>query len=253
MAQLFCGDSRVAQPLENDVPEDLPRWLWLWTPLFLYFGHYLAWALLAPQTYNHWFPSETGFTENVTVVFAAIAMLLGLLVMRRTLQAGQHWLTWWFLLFVLGCLYFGGEEASWGQQWFHWQTPESWAQLNDQGESNFHNTDGPLGSLLDQLPRNLLTLGALIAGGIMPWLRHARSKNLSLEGRAFWLLPSLVCVPTGLLAGLGSLPEKLQEKLAGEGPIWIDIQSGEVKELLLAFFLLLYAASVLKRWRQSRV
>lgn len=241
----------MTQPAENHPVNDLPRWFWLWTPLFLYFVHYLAWAVLAPQTYDFWFPSETGFTENVTVVFAALAMIVGIMIIQRAMRAGEHWLAFWFLLFALGCLYFGGEEASWGQQWFHWQTPDTWAELNNQGESNFHNTDGPLGSLLDQLPRNLLTLGALIAGGIMPWVRRARGKHLDPNGRGYWLLPSIVCIPCGLLVGLGSLPEKLQEKMIDQGPIWVDIQSGEIKELLLAFFLLLYAASVLKRWRQA--
>ena len=240
----------MSQYSDNKSVQDLPSWLWLWTPLCLYFVHYLAWALLAPETYDHWFPSETGFTENVTVVFAAVGMVFGVLIIRRALQAGQRWLALWFGLFVLGCLYFGGEEASWGQQWFHWQTPETWAQVNNQGESNFHNTDGVLGSLLDQLPRNLLTLGALIAGGIMPWVRHIRGKQLAPNSRAYWLLPSLICVPAGLLVGLGSLPEKIQEKLVTDGPIWVDIQSGEVKELMLAFFLMLYAASVWRRWRQ---
>jgi len=81
-------------------------------------------------------------------------------------------------------------------------------------------------------------------------VRHIRGKQLAPNSRAYWLLPSLICVPAGLLVGLGSLPEKIQEKLVTDGPIWVDIQSGEVKELMLAFFLMLYAASVWRRWRQ---
>lgn len=247
--KIFPGSGMSYTPNNDLRRPDLAPALWLWTPLVLYFSHYLAWAVLAPQTYDYWFPSETGLTENLTVVFTAIAAVLGILIVRHALRAGERWLAVWFGLFILGCIYFGGEEASWGQQWFHWQTPEAWAQVNNQGESNFHNTDGPLGSLLDQLPRNLLTLGALIAGGIMPLLRRARGRALQPNGRAYWLLPTLVCVPTGLIVGLGSLPEKVQEKIMGDGAILIDIQSGEVKELMLAFFLMIYAASVLRRWR----
>lgn len=233
--------------------EELPRWLWLWTPLFLYFVHYVACALLTPETYDDWFPSETGLTENITVVFTAIAAIFGGLIVRDSLRQGKRWLALWFGVFILGCIYFGGEEASWGQQWFHWQTPETWAELNNQGESNFHNTDGILGSLLDQLPRNLLTLGAFIAGGIMPWVRRRRGRQLDPAGRAYWLLPTFAGVPTGLIVGLGSLPEKMLDKLLGEGQLWFEIQAGEVKELMLAFFLLLYAASVWRRWRQHHI
>ena len=68
-----------------------------------------------------------------------------------------------FGLFCLGCLYFGGEEASWGQHWMGWDAPDQWAALNNQNETNLHNSNGLAGSLLDQLPRNLLTLAALIS------------------------------------------------------------------------------------------
>jgi hypothetical protein len=46
-------------------------------------------------------------------------------------------------LILLGCAlvaFFGaGEEISWGQRIFNWQTPTAMNQINDQGETNVHN------------------------------------------------------------------------------------------------------------------
>ena len=44
------------------------------------------------------------------------------------------------LIGALSCLYIAGEEMSWGQHFFHWNTPEYWAMVNRQEETNLHNT-----------------------------------------------------------------------------------------------------------------
>lgn len=45
-----------------------------------------------------------------------------------------------FFLLLAFLLFFGfGEELSWGQWIFHWQTPDLWRQINVQGETNIHN------------------------------------------------------------------------------------------------------------------
>src|SRR3546814_4167282 len=51
-----------------------------------------------------------------------------------------------------------GEEASWGQHYAGWLTPDNWQALNDQGETNLHNTS----SWLDQKPRTLLEIGVIV-------------------------------------------------------------------------------------------
>ncbi|MES1944611.1 hypothetical protein PC39_10867 [Salinisphaera sp. PC39] len=237
-------------PMNDAVRREPTAWLWLALPLLLYLMHYPAAMLLDYAVYNRWFVSELGVTEEGTVVFVAIALVLAALTARGFLRLGDKRLALWFGLLALGCLYFGGEEASWGQHWFGWVTPETWQGFNEQSETNLHNTNSGIGGLLDQLPRNLLTLGALIAGGILPLWRRARGRALDPAGRWYWLLPTHVCVPAGLLAGLATVPEKLQEALWGE-PIPLDPQLGEVKELMLGVFLFLYALSAWRRLRAT--
>jgi len=224
-----------------------PRWLWLATPILLYVFHYVAVAYLEGNTYNRWFASEGGITEELTVIALLPAMVLGLLAARTFYRRGVSRLAAWFLLFALGCLYFAGEEASWGQHWFGWSAPDSWQGYNDQNETNLHNTGTWIGGLLDQLPRNLLSLAALVAGGIMPLWRRWRGRTIAPTNRVYWLLPTAVCVPAGLLGGLATVPEDLQELVWGT--LLLDPQLGEVKELMLGWFLLVYALSVFLRLR----
>jgi len=48
-------------------------------------------------------------------------------------------------LYLLGIGFFfivcAGEEISWGQRVFGWETPESFAEANEQGETNLHNLE----------------------------------------------------------------------------------------------------------------
>ena len=45
----------------------------------------------------------------------------------------------WFLIMGLGTIVLAGEEISWGQHIFHWQTSSEMAKINAQQETNFHN------------------------------------------------------------------------------------------------------------------
>ena len=45
----------------------------------------------------------------------------------------------WFLLLALLFIFGGGEEISWGQRIFGWETPQAFEQANIQRETNIHN------------------------------------------------------------------------------------------------------------------
>ena len=49
-------------------------------------------------------------------------------------------MTVFFALFAAACFLFAGEELSWGQHFFGWETPASWAAHNLQEETNLHNS-----------------------------------------------------------------------------------------------------------------
>ncbi|WP_353177681.1 hypothetical protein [Salinisphaera sp. T5B8] len=224
-------------------------WFWVGVPVVVYFGHYLLRVLAPDAFFDHYILHESGATEQGTILVLALALIMGLVVLREVSSLGDKRLWLFFGLFCLGCLYFGGEEASWGQHWMGWNAPDQWASLNNQNETNLHNSNGLAGSLLDQLPRNLLSLAALIGGAIVPLVRRARGKTYTPDSFAYWIMPGIACVPAGLIAALASIPQKICKSIAGD-VVWpMDINAGEVKELMIAVFLFVYIVTIWLRLR----
>jgi len=219
---------------------DLPSWSWLWLPVgfvLLQHGFYLYDAPL----YRRLFESELGFIELATPAIALVAMVSGIGVLRRRVRLPGAWLGIWFGLGALACFYFAGEELSWGQQLFRWQTPEAWNAVNDQHETNLHNTS----SWLDQKPRLLLQIG-ILAGGIIYPLTWGRRRPPQPASWQYWLWPTMACLPTGVLAlGIHLLDHSRVLHHAGE--VLSYIRYSETTELYYAWFLLLYFASIRHR------
>ena len=80
---------------------------------------------------------ENGWIEILTVVFLLIAILFGMIFLLLYKIPDHGWVQWWMVLLVLGSLYFAGEELSWGQHIFGWETSEYWQTLNDQGKPTY--------------------------------------------------------------------------------------------------------------------
>lgn len=103
--------------------------------LLLAYGSVLLW--LRPDAFDYWI-REDGLVENLTVAALGSSGLLALTLSLRWRGVDRvRSLTW----LVLGCiLLFGaGEELSWGQRIFGWQSPEWFELHNAQRETNLHN------------------------------------------------------------------------------------------------------------------
>ena len=70
---------------------------------------------------------------KVDYLYLALIPLAGLVWALRILALPQlrprPWLYPWVGIAALACLYIAGEEASWGQHYFGWGTPESWQEV----------------------------------------------------------------------------------------------------------------------------
>ena len=226
------------------MPLNTPNW-------FKVFAHLSAWGLFiffAWTTFND--PGQMGLytskdhieggglIENLTVLIllpGIIAGIVALLKFRHLMQPALS--SAWLLLWVLACIYFAGEEISWGQWLFEWETPQTISELNDQNETNFHN----MSSWLDQKPRTLVELWIVIAGLIFPIYRFFR-KTADSASRLYWFNPvsslasAAICF---LLVRLASWSEHdLLDELLG---------SSELRELSIALFLSLFLISYLAR------
>ena len=182
---------------------------------------------------------ESGIVEVTTVLWLVIAIgfCISAISIASRLEIRAR-LRIWLVLMILGSLYFGLEELSYGQHIFHWKTGEAMSKLNDQQETNLHN----ISAVFDQLPRALLTLGILVGGIVMPLYRHFRGLRLEPSNRLYWQWPTMDCVTVGLLVIL------LRPVLnVFESEI---INTGETKENLMAMFIMLYCISLWFRLRK---
>jgi hypothetical protein len=229
---------------------ELPAWLWLAFPPLM-----LALAILCRaagnEVFERWMRTETGVIELGTIAVLLVAVAGGATLALRRRAFPRPWMRPFVVLFTLGCLFFAGEEASWGQHVFEWSTPETWARANDQQETNLHNLTG-IGALLDQLPRNLLTLAAAV-GIAAPLIARRRRSAGKRERDLHWILPTFVCLPSAALALLVGVPDKVYKIThdVRSAPEWMDIRSGELKEYYLGLFLMLYVLSLHARLRKT--
>ena len=212
-------------------------WFYIGVPVIVFVAPYVLAAFGYPVE------SETGFIERLTVAVLVLAVITLFMTLPRALRV-QKRLFAWVVLLALGSIYFAGEELSWGQWVFGWQTSSDWASINDQQETNLHNLEG-WGFLLDQLPRLLLTLAAVVAV-IVPAYRRATSTASPPVTTLSGLLPTGVCVPAALLAVLIRPIDTIAEMAVNMGilPTFFAVGGGELKECMLAVFIFIYAAAL---------
>lgn len=208
------------------------------------FGAFGLIAAIDPTRFDHLARKDnfanTGMIEHLTVAVlipGIIAAIYTLIRFRRLLPTG--WAQLWLLLWTLACIYFAGEECSWGQWYLEFETPEELTGLNDQGEFNLHN----MSSWLDQKPRMLVEVFVIVAGFLMPLVLHFKRGSGTDRSDGFvgkhlpWTLAPAMC-----WAAAGVFFVQRIAKVADNA--WLDrIGTSEFRELGVAWFLTLYLLS----------
>ncbi|MCB0000015.1 MAG: hypothetical protein KDE56_29830 [Anaerolineales bacterium] len=126
--------------------------------------------LLVGQTALDWLIKEDGLIESVGTVgyFVAGLFFLGVWWQRRREKRPFFWFKQLAYIGLAAMLIFvAGEEISWGQRIFNFDTPDDLREINTQDEFNFHNLEVIQGNSLLNTDR-LLTLFALGFTLILP-------------------------------------------------------------------------------------
>lgn len=219
-------------------PERLPPLIYLWLPLLAAVALLVA-AHTDLRFYEIYIGSEIGVLEISQVLIPLGSALVCLRILALPQARRDRLVVIWIGLAFLGSIYLAGEEASWGQHYVGWMTPEGWQALNDQGETNLHNTS----SWFDQKPRALLEVGVIVGGIIIPLIALYRPGLR--QGRFGVFLPPLVCLPVALLAEVSKFWERLQG--AGLLDVMLFYRASEVQELYFVLFILFYLLVFRKR------
>lgn len=242
--------------------QDVPIWLWLFLPLFFWKTPYTL-RFFNEDWYKLLVRGEMGMIENGTLLFLLVTVVVSLILFFKLKDFKFQVLRWWMLVFALGAFYFAGEEASWGQHFIGWATPDSWLNFvdNTQFETNIHNTGNKfVKNLVNEGPRFMLGAMALIGGIVTPILVKFDKIKWTAKDLWYWLFPTYVCMPSAILAIAVDLPIRIifwqkymETKSVGlPTPEFFKTHTSESKECFLACFLMVYVCSILVRYLASK-
>ena len=155
----------------------------------------IAVFVLDPAWYDRCvIPEGYGVLELVQFIIMLVALAIAVRLLFKPFVRKRPFLLTFTILSALSCLYIAGEEMSWGQHFFHWNTPEYWALVNRQGETNLHNTY----AVFEKWPRAILEIGVFIGGILVPLAAafdpRVRANRLSLFLPAAALMPTAIAV-----------------------------------------------------------
>ncbi|MEM9677015.1 MAG: hypothetical protein AAF890_03060 [Pseudomonadota bacterium] len=219
-----------------------PLWT-IWFPTFVFIAIPVV-AYAYTPFFMKWFASERqGLLEFLHFFLPLLTGLIGLRLVFSDVAKSDPLLRFWCFAMFLGGIYLAGEEASWGQHYVGWVTPDGWATLNDQQETNLHNVS----NLLDQLPRGILMAGIVITGIIYPWiLIH---KPGLLPARFDFIYPPLALRWLAVLISLCWGYRALRKN--GDLGEFLVYRPGEFQEIFIVWFLFYYALFLF--WRARSV
>jgi hypothetical protein len=213
-------------------------WWWLGIPLLVAIWLIVTWRI-APDWYSKWIiPEGYGILEFSQFVTVLIALGIAVRLLFKPFVRKRPFVLTVTIIGALSCFYIAGEEMSWGQHFFHWNTPEYWAMVNRQEETNLHNAY----AVFEKWPRAILETGVVIGGILVPlaaaFVSRVRANRLSL------FLPPAALLPTAVIAmGL-----KLADLLDQGGHAGMLIQRpSEAIESYLYYFIFAYLVVYTRR------
>ena len=210
---------------------------WLWLP-FVWVVIQLLAEISLPHDILARLHEENGPHELLQVGLLLAGFVVAFQTFLRMNRKTNPWLSFYIALAAFCCLIVAIEEMSWGQTLFKWGTPEGWAEINNQRETNIHNTS----KWFNQKPRFLLEIGILIGGIILPLLQQYKPSWVPKRFEIIYAPQELFV--TAMIALIVKLIDK-----GGKHYFEFDFftRPSEVGELYLFYFVLFYLITLKRR------
>ncbi len=236
------------------------RWFWV---IVVGYWSWAGYVVLWQKDMVSLFTTEYGITENATVLFLFISVVFNVLflynVKRHKLFLSFRWLKSWYILFLLGTVYFLGEEASWGMWYFGWEAPEFIKQFNYQQETNLHNTV----PVFNMVPKLLLQAFIFVVSVVWPlYFCNKGIERFEKDDWKYWFFPDRIAITAAVLllffrvfmfvVYLGFYFCELRGYNLWYNGVSVSFDAcyfviDEMLELCIAFWMLSYTASIYNR------
>ncbi len=231
---------------------DFPKLYWQWLPLLMVVVMVVGRTIFPDwKDYEYYIESEKrGIVENAAFFILAPGVVFGLLAWRMRDVLPSKYLGYWIMLCTVAVFVAAGEEASWGQHWFQWATPEGLAAINDHNETNFHNTlNGH-----DTTIKSIIMVGMAIGTMVIPLLiKFGGLVKPATGAPLYWLFPTVVGLPVTIYCLSSRIIRQLFQKWTElDQYAYFDMDFNELSEFYVACFLFFYLFSFWYRLRQAK-
>lgn len=162
----------------------MARWLF-WLPIA---ATLIIFGLQVNRDIFRFLLQEDGPAEWLSAIAFVLTGFVSIRIALARFKSGHRWQAWLFIAVALVMMFAGGEEISWGQRVFGWETPQEIVDINDQGETNLHN----IGIILQ------FTNLAMFLTGLYGTFAYVANSNLRFARR--WDQGDYLFVPPFFLA-----------------------------------------------------
>ena len=213
-----------------------------------YYCKYFSFKVCSELFKNYW--NENGFIENLQAIFVLTSIILLIKVKLKLKQF--NFIHIFIIVKIFALIYYLGEEISWGQHFFKWNSPVIFQEINNQKETNLHN----ISNLFDQLPRALVYIWCAFSIILVNFTKLKIYKN-----KDFFLLisPNIKLIYISLLLLVLSIPDiivdflnlhpghvnefgkEITESIFYDIITFNFIRLSELHELIFSFYFLYYS------------
>jgi hypothetical protein len=159
--------------------------IWM-IPVIIVMGAVVA-ALMGKPAYK-WYTGEDQFAETMQIVFYLTAFIFNVVVIKNLWSSGEKGIAALYMVVLAGLFFMIGEELSWGQRIFGWDTSEKFAEINKQEETNLHNIHG-VGSTFKWLQMVIGAYGTFLPLLLLMNLSQPLKRFLSFVIPHYTLIP----------------------------------------------------------------
>jgi len=187
---------------------------------------------------------ELGLLESTQILFIGISLFLFIRIFQKN-KTKNYLIKLIQILVCLGCFVLLGEEISWGQHYFQWNSGAIFTELNTQNETNLHN----ISSWFDQKLKLLLEIGMTMISFIFPLLnkynkkfsKYTKQNNFELYLANFYLFYTVIIFEVVRIIGYTN----------DVYPIF-NLRFSELREFFCYYFIFLYAKELYEKIKFSK-